>query len=212
MIYAGITRYLLQCAQAIAHIIPEMKIAQLPQLVTVGIFLSTAPQLSADVTYYYNSLDSNPYHFTGSLILPSSSPGAPLPILVFSMSAVVDGETLTFTTAGQSGPAEAEYDTNPTDPLSLLYPYPAYFVLDPVLGGQELVLGPLTPAASSLGAPLIFDVPSYPITVDASDNGVWLLTPPPSASTPEPSAVTSFALFALAVAALRTPYKRRSKQ
>lgn len=128
------------------------------------------------------------------------------------MSALVNGETLHFTTGDQSGPAEAEYDTNPTDPLSLLYPYPAYFVLDPVLGGQELVLGPLTPAPSSLGAPLIFDVPSYPITVDASDNGIWLLTPPPSASAPEPSAGTSFALFVLVIAALWIPYKRRSNK
>jgi hypothetical protein len=112
------------------------------------------------------------------------------------MSAVVDGQTLSYTTADQTGPAEAMYDANPADPLSLLYPYPGYFTLNPVLGGQQLVLGPQTPAASSLGAPMIFTVPSSPIDVTASDNGVWLLTAP-LASVPETTATVP--LFGLAI-------------
>jgi hypothetical protein len=127
-------------------------------------------------------------------------PGQDVPILTLSVSAVVNGETLNYTAADQSGSAEAQYDANPSDPLLMLYPFPAYYVLDPVLGGQELVLGPLTPGATSLGAPLIFDVPSSPTVVDASDNGEWLLTPPSSSTTaPEPSTA---ALSALAAAAL----------
>jgi hypothetical protein len=188
-----------------------MRIARLPLLAAAGVFLSAIPKLSADVTYYYNSLDSNPDDFTGILTLPTYFPGAPLPIMTFSMSAVVDGETLNFTTADQAGSAEALYDTNPADPLSLLYPYPSYGIVDPVLGGQELILGPLTPGPSSLGAPLIVDVPSSPIQVDASDNGVWLQTPPTaSSSVPEPSAMSVLALLFFAMAAFRTAYERRS--
>jgi hypothetical protein len=164
-----------------------------------AIFLSTAAQLSASEIYYYNSLDSNPDDFTGTLTLQSDAAGQPLPFLTFSMSAVVDGETLNFTAADQTGSSEAIYDTNPTDPLSVLGS-PTYSVVDPVLGGQELLLGPVTPHASSLGAPQIFDVPSSPPIVDASDSGVWLLTAPPSStSTPEPSTAV---LVGLAAAAL----------
>jgi hypothetical protein len=174
-----------------------------------SIFLSAPAQLpAATVTYYYNSLDSNPDDFTGTLTVLSNAPNQPVPIEMFSLSAVVSGETLNFTTADQTGPAEAEYDTNPSDPLSTLFPFPGYGIIDPVLGGQELILGPPTPAASSLGAPMIYLVPSSPVVVDASDNGVWLLTPPPG-SAPEASTVT---LFALAMAALCgfTRFQRRS--
>jgi hypothetical protein len=169
--------------------------------VPAGILLLFAAPLPADtVTYYYNSLDSNPDDFVGTLTLPSYFPGQDVPILTFSLSAVVRGETLTFTTGDQAGSAEAQYDTNPTDPLSLLYPYPSYSIVDPMRGGEELILGPTTPAASSLGAPRIVEVPSSPVVTDASDNGVWLLTPPGStASTPEPSTVM---LLAAALAAL----------
>jgi hypothetical protein len=173
-----------------------------------AILLSTPAQLAADtVTYYYNSLDSNPNDFIGTLTLPSYFPGQPVPILTFSLSAVVNGVTLNFVTADQTGSAEALYDTNPNDPLSLLYPYPGYGLVDPTLGGLELLLGPFTPAPSSLGAPVIFEVPSSPTVVDASDNGVWLLTPPPPpSSTPEPSTLT---LFALPISVLGLTYIRR---
>jgi hypothetical protein len=191
-----------------------MKITLVTPLLAFGMFLSAPALLSADVTYYYNSLDSNPFQFTGYLTLPSNEPGQILPILTFFMTAVVDGQTLTYTTANQSGgAAEAEYDTNPADPLDLLYPYPTYGVIvNPVLGGQTLVLGPATPAAYGFGAPMIYDVPSYPVTVSASDNGVWLLTPPSptSASAPEPSGVGLFVLLALATVGLCTAHRRRS--
>jgi len=189
-----------------------MKFAQLPLLAAAGIFLSTAAQ-SQTVTYYYNSLDSNPDQFTGILTLPSYFPGAPLPILTFSMSAVVNGQTLNFTTPDQTGPAEALYDTNPNDPLHLLFPYPGYGIVNPVLGGQELVLGPATPAAFSLGAPMIYDVPSDPVVVDASDNGVWLLTPAPPPSTSAPDTASTATLLALASAVLGgfTHFHRRSR-
>jgi hypothetical protein len=180
----------------------RMKIAQLPLLTAIGILFSAAGQLSAaSVTYYYNSLDSNPYDFMGTITLPTYFPNAPLPFLSFSMSAVVNGETLSFTAVDQTGSSEAEYDTNPNDPLTILSE-PTYSINDPVLGGQELQLGPLTPVASSLGAPLIMDVPSSPVIIDASDNGVWLLTaPPPSNSNTAPEASTA-TLFSLAITAL----------
>jgi hypothetical protein len=189
-----------------------MKTVRLPLLAAAGIFLATTA-MSATVTYYYNSLDSNPDHFTGTLTLPSYFPESPLPILTFSMSAVVDGQTLNFTTGDQSGPAEALYDTNPNDPLSLLYPYPTYSIVNPVLGGQALRLGPLTPAPSSLGAPLILDVPSYPLEVDASDNGVWLLTPPTASSGSAPDTASTAALLAFATVALAgfTRFHRRDR-
>ena len=63
----------------------------------------------------------------------------------------------------------------------------------------------------TMGAPLIFDVPSYPLTVDASDNGVWLRTPPGSASVPETASAAT--LFALAIGALCafTRFHRRDR-
>ena len=79
--------------------------------------LSGAAQLSADtvtLTYYYNSLDSNPDDFTGMLTVQADEAPQDVPILTFSLSAVVDGQTLNFTEADQSGPAEAQYDTNPS--------------------------------------------------------------------------------------------------
>lgn len=180
---------------------------QLRKTISRALFLTALwlpAQLSAaSVTYYYNSLDSNPDNFMGILTVQSDQAGQDVPILTLTVTAVVSGETLTFTQADVSGPAEAQYDTNPADPLLTLHPFPAYSITDPTLGGQELVLGPLIPGATSLGAPLIFDFPSSPLVVDASDNGEWLLTPPSSSSSaPEPStgmlsvlAITAFGGF-----------------
>jgi hypothetical protein len=166
-----------------------MKLAQLPLLVAAGIFLSAAPQLSADVIYYYNSLDSNPDNFIGTLTLADTNfpehPNSPLAITEFSMSAVVDGETLSFTMA-TGGPHEAQYTSGDlTDPLLMDDPYPAYFITgDPIFGGLTLVLGGSDPGPTSLGAPVIYQVPSSPVVTVASDTGEWLLTPPSSSGGP----------------------------
>ena len=66
---------------------------------------------------------------------------------------------------------------NPSDPLALLHPYPEYYVFNPVLGRQELVLG-LTPAASRPGRPA--DLRRAFIANRCGRLRQWRLAPDPS--------------------------------